>query len=253
MSALRARLSLSTSISTAAVIGASTGIGEALVHQLAREGVRVAAVARRIDLLEKLAAQYPGKVIPYAHDVRQFPDAAPLFDRIVADLGQLDCLVYNAGVMPKVEESEYNFDKDREMVEVNLLGAMAWMNPCGAYMEARRSGTIVGISSVAGDRGRRGNPGYHTSKAALTTYLESLRNRMSRYGVTVVTVKPGPVKTPMTTGLKLPLMIEADAAAAGIIAHMRAGSVSGYVPAVWGPIMAVISAVPSSIFRRTNI
>jgi NAD(P)-dependent dehydrogenase (short-subunit alcohol dehydrogenase family) len=239
--------------STAVVVGASSGIGEELVRQLAAAGVKVAAVARRKELLDALAATNPGKILPYAHDVRSFDDAPALFDHIVADLGQVDLLIYNAGVMPRVEESEYNFQKDREMIEVNVLGAMAWMNPCAAYMEARRSGVIVGISSVAGDRGRRGNPGYHTSKAALTTYLEALRNRLSRYGVTVVTVKPGPVKTPMTEGLKLPLMIDAPAAAKGVLAHARSGSVSGYVPAVWWPIMTVIASVPSVIFRRTNI
>lgn len=238
---------------TAIVVGASSGIGEAMVRQLVREGVTVAVVARRLPELERLAGELGDEVRPYAHDVTDFAATAPLFDRIVADLGHLDVLIYNAGVMPRVEEGEYNFDKDRAMIEVNLLGAMAWINPCGAYMEARRAGTIVGISSVAGDRGRRGNPGYHTSKAALTTYLEAMRNRLSRYGVTVATVKPGPVETPMTTGLKLPLMIKAEEAAAGALAHARAGSVNGYVPAVWGPIMFVIRSVPSVLFRRTNI
>lgn len=238
---------------TALVVGASSGIGEALVRQLAREGTTVAAIARRGDHLEKIAAENPGKVRAYVHDVTDFSSTPALFDRIVADLGQLDLIIYNAGVMPRVEEGEYNFEKDRQMIEVNVLGALAWLNPCAAYMEARRAGTIVGISSVAGDRGRRGNPGYHTSKAALTTYLEALRNRLSRYGVTVVTVKPGPVETPMTAGLKLPLMIKAEAAAAGVLAHAHAGSVEGYVPAVWMPIMAVIRSVPSVVFRRTNI
>jgi NAD(P)-dependent dehydrogenase (short-subunit alcohol dehydrogenase family) len=120
-------------------------------------------------------------------------------------------------------------------------------------MEGQRKGTLCGISSVAGDRGRRGNPAYHTSKAGLTTFLEALRNRLSRYGIHVVTVKPGPVDTPMTTGLKLPLLITADACADGALALMRAGTGEGYVPAVWGPIMAVIRSVPSLIFRRTNI
>lgn len=238
---------------TALVVGASSGIGEAIVHQLVREGTTVAAVARRLPELERIAAGAGGKVRPYAHDVRDFAATPALFDRIVADLGHLDVLIYNAGIMPRVEEGEYNFEKDHAMIEVNLLGAMAWINPCAAYMEARRGGTIVGISSVAGDRGRRGNPGYHTSKAALTTYLEAMRNRLSRYGVTVATVKPGPVSTPMTAGLKLPLMIQAEAAAAGALAHARAGSVHGYVPAVWGPIMLVIRTLPSVIFRRTNI
>lgn len=239
---------------TAVVIGASSGIGMEIVKQLAASGTRVAAVARRLPELESLRlACGVDRVHVYAHDVRQFDDAAPLWDRVVADLGQVDCFIYNAGVMPRVEESEYNFAKDREMVEVNLLGAMAWLNPVAAYMEARRAGTIVGISSVAGDRGRRGNPAYHTSKAALTTYCESLRNRLSRYGVSVVTVKPGPVDTPMTTGLKLPLMISAEACAKGVIDLASAGTGEGYVPAVWAPIMWVIRNVPSVVFRKTNI
>lgn len=244
---------MASSFGTALVIGASSGIGEAIVRQLVREGTTVAAVARRGELLERLAAESGGKVRPYVHDVKDYAATPGLFDTIVADLGQLDLLIYNSGVMPRVEEGEYNFAKDREMIEVNLLGAMAWINPCAAYMEARRAGTIVGISSVAGDRGRRGNPGYHTSKAALTTYLEALRNRLSRYGVTVATVKPGPVETPMTTGLKLPLLIKAEEAAAGAIAAARGGAVHGYVPAVWGPIMLVIRHIPSVVFRRTNI
>lgn len=240
---------------TAAVIGASTGIGAEMVRQLAAEGVRVAAVARRLPELEALQAACggPEKVSVYAHDVKNYDEAPALFDRIVSDLGGLDCLIYNAGVMPRVEEGEYNFAKDREMIEVNVLGAMAWLNPAGAYMEARRGGTLVGISSVAGDRGRRGNPGYHTSKAALSTYLESLRNRLFRYGVHVVTVKPGPVSTAMTEGLKMPLMIPAEEAAKGALAIARAGTGEGYVPLAWKPIMLVIRHVPSLIFRRTNI
>lgn len=244
---------MAASFSTAILVGASSGIGEAMVRQLVAEGTRVAAVARRKELLDKLAAELGDKVVPYVHDVRDFASAAGTFDRIVADFGGVDLLIYNAGVMPRVEEGEYNFEKDREMMEVNVLGAMAWINPCAAYMEARRAGTIAGISSVAGDRGRRGNPGYHTSKAALSCYLEAIRNRVARHGVTVVTVKPGPVQTPMTTGLKLPLMIQADEAARGALAHIKGGSVEAYVPGAWWPIMTIIRAVPSVIFRRTNI
>ena len=240
---------------TAAVIGASVGIGAEMVRQLAADGTRVAAVARRLPELEALQAGCggPDRVSVYTHDVRHFDEAPALFDRICADLGGVDCLIYNAGVMPRVEESEYNFAKDREMIEVNLLGAMAWLNPGAAYMEARRGGTLVGVSSVAGDRGRRGNPAYHTSKAALTTYLEALRNRLDRYGVSVVTVKPGPVATAMTEGLTLPLMITADEAARGAIALAEAGVGVGYVPRTWAPIMLTIQHVPSVIFRRTNI
>jgi short-subunit dehydrogenase len=83
------------------------------------------------------------------------------------------------------------------MVEVNLIGAMAWLNPIAEMFQSAKAGQIVGIGSVAGDRGRVGNPGYNTSKAGLTTYLEALRNRLTRHGVNVLTVKPGFMKTEM--------------------------------------------------------
>ena len=244
---------MAQSFSTALVVGASSGIGEQLVRQLASSGVRVAALARREVELARIAAGADGKVLTYVHDVRDYDAAPALFDRIAADLGGIDLVIYNAGVMPGVEEHEVDFDKDRQMVEVNLLGAMRWLGLAGAHMEARGTGTLCGISSVAGDRGRRGNPGYHTSKAALTTYLESLRNRLSRYGVNVVTIKPGPVETDMTRGMKLPLMITPEACARDALAHMRAGTGEAYVPVAWSPIMMVIRNVPSIVFRRTNI
>ncbi|HNH47431.1 MAG TPA: SDR family NAD(P)-dependent oxidoreductase [Myxococcota bacterium] len=238
---------------TAIVVGASSGIGEALVRKLAAEGTKVAALARRESELQALAKSFEGRVVPYVHDVRNFAEAPVLFDRIKAELGSVDLLVYNAGVMPRVEESEYNFEKNRQMVEVNLIGAMAWMDPAAAYMEARRAGTLCGISSVAGDRGRRGNPGYHASKAGFTTYLESLRNRLTHRGVRVVTVKPGPVKTAMTDGLKMPLMISAEECADGVLSLAKASTTEGYVPAAWGPIMFAIRSIPSVLFRRTSI
>ena len=245
---------MSRTFSTAIVVGASSGIGEQLVRQLVAGGCTVAAIARRGEELARIAAELGERVRPYVHDVRDFDAAPALFDRIAADLGgTVDLCVYNAGVMPSIDEHEVDFDKDRAMIEVNLLGAMRWLGLAGAHMEAAGAGTLCGISSVAGDRGRRANPGYHTSKAALTTYLESLRNRLTRYGVTVVTIKPGPVETDMTKGMRLPLVIPAEACARAAISHMRAGSVEAYVHWAWSPIMTVIQAVPSFVFRRTNI
>ena len=141
------------------------------------------------------------------------------------------------------------------MVEVNLLGAMAWFNLAGARFEAQRSGTLVGISSIAGERGRRGNPGYGASKAALTTYLESLRNRLSRYGVNVVTIKPGFVDTAMTRGKKgLAGMISPDRAAKKTLALARRGkSANGFVPGGWALVAAVVRTIPSFVFRRLNL
>src|SRR5262249_56717095 len=108
----------------------------------------------------------------------------------------------------------YGFAVDGAVVGGTLLGGMGGLDETALRFAAARAGTIVGISSVAGDRGRRGSPAYHASKAGLDAYLESLRNRLSRLGVTVVTAKPGPVDTPLSRGLpRLPLLIHADGAA----------------------------------------
>jgi decaprenylphospho-beta-D-erythro-pentofuranosid-2-ulose 2-reductase len=238
----------------ALVIGASSGIGAGLVAALASEGTRVAALARRQPELDALATTWGDKVLAIAHDVGAVDEAPLIFDRVVAELGDLDLVIYAAGVMPDVEEGEYNTPKDQTIVEVNFMGAIAWLNLAAAHMEARRGGTIAGISSVAGDRGRRGNPVYTASKAALSSYLEALRNRLSRYGVNVVTVKPGPVDTPMTAGTKQPLMISTDRCVAETMKLVKSQRpVTGYVPGIWRLIMWVIRSVPSAVFRRTNI
>lgn len=246
---------MSVTMSKVIVVGASSGIGAAVAKELAASGAKVALVARREEELNLVAASYPAQFSVYTHDVCAFDEVPALFERIVAELGGLDTLVYAAGVMPSIAEGEYSFDKDRMMIDVNLLGAMAWMNPSAARFEAARTGTIIGISSIAGERGRRGNPAYCTSKAALSTYLESLRNRASRYGVNVVTIKPGFIDTAMTRGMKgLLWLISAEKASNAIVAMARrGGSPSGFVPSRWALVAFVIRSIPSWLFRRTNV
>ena len=236
------------------IVGASTGMGAALARQLARRGALVAAVARRVKELESVRAESPDRIQIYPFDTAEVEGVPSLFERIESDLNGVDGLIYSAGLMPPIAEGEYSFEKDRSMVEVNLLGAMAWMNVAAARFEAARDGTIIGISSVAGDRGRRKNPAYTATKAGLTAYLEALRNRCSRYGVNVVTIKPGFVDTAMTRGMPgLFWLISADEAATRILQLAdRRCSASGYVPRRWGLVMAVVRSIPSRIFRRLN-
>jgi len=242
----------------AIVVGASSGIGEATAKRLCAEGASVALLARRKEDLDRVAADIEksgkGKAFVHVHDVTHFDEVPELFEKIVAELGGLDVIVYAAGVMPKIDESEYAFAKDRQMIEVNLLGAMAWLNPAAAKFEAQHQGTIVGISSIAGERGRRGNPGYCTSKAAFSTYLESLRNRLARYGVNVVTIKPGFVDTAMTAGVPgLFWLIKPEQAAQSSLALARRGSgAQGFVPWRWSLVAMVVRSIPSFIFRRLN-
>lgn len=241
------------------IVGASSGMGEELARQLAREGSQVALVARREEELQRIADVLntpAGTTLAriYPHDVREYECVPALFQQIARDMGGLDMVIYAAGVMPRIAEDEYDFAKDRLNVEINLLGAIAWLNEAAQRFARAKAGVIVGISSVAGDRGRKGYPVYAASKAALNTYLESLRNRVGREGVAVVTVKPGPVDTPMTQGMdKLPLMIPVEKAAAAILKAARRRAHTVYVPGIWRGILFVIRHVPSFLFQRQNV
>lgn len=239
----------------AIVVGASSGIGAALARRLVAGGADVAAVARRAEALEAIAAAAGGggRIRHYVHDVRRHEDVPALFQSICRDLGGLDLVIYAAGVMPRITDDEYDYAKDASIVETNVLGAVAWLNPAAERFAVAGSGAIVGLSSVAGDRGRRGQPVYGASKAALTHYLEALRNRLRARGVRVLTVKLGPVRTPMTEGLTLPFMITADRAAELILRALRGRRQTAYVPERWRAIMGAIRLVPSGIFSRLKI
>jgi short-subunit dehydrogenase len=135
-----------------------------------------------------------------------------------------------------------------------LIGAMAWLSPVAEMFQNAKVGQIVGISSVAGDRGRIGNPGYNTSKAGLTTYLEALRNRLTRHGVNVLTVKPGFVKTEMVKAAQgaTPFAITPEEAAEDIYKAMRKRKQQIYTAPIWRWIMLIIQHIPSVIFRRMS-
>jgi NAD(P)-dependent dehydrogenase (short-subunit alcohol dehydrogenase family) len=172
----------------------------------------------------------------------------------VRELGGLDLLIFAAGIMPRVEPQEYDIEKDLALLSVNLAGCIAWCNPAANFFRSQRSGTLVGLSSVAGDRGRRGAPVYGAGKAAMNTYLESLRNRLSESGVHVVTIKPGFVDTQMTRGMDgLFWLISAEEAAAQILRAARGSAQVRYVPRQWWLLMTVIRSIPSFLFRRLNV
>lgn len=242
----------------AIIVGASSGIGEAIARQLASSGVRTALVARRAEELARIADELneaAGAQVAwaFAHDVTDTGAVPALFQTICRELGGLDLIVYAAGVMPRIAPDEYPTETDIRTVQVNDLGAVAWLNEAAQRFGRAREGVIVGISSVAGDRGRYAFPVYSASKAFLNTYLEGLRNRIGRYGVAVVTIKPGPVDTPMTRGQKMPLMISPQTAAEKILRAAARRKREAYVPGIWRLIMAIIRAVPSWIFMRRNI
>ena len=235
-------------------------IGAALARRLAREGYTLALLARSQDKLELVCNEInqtsnEARARVYVHDVTEYEKVPELLRRIVADLGGLDLVVFVAGVnYPPGGIDKYNFENDRKMIEVNLIGAMAWLSPVAEMFQSAQAGQIVGIASVAGDRGRVGNPGYNTSKAGLATYLEALRNRLTRHGVNVLTVKPGFVQTEMLKAAQgpTPFMIPPEKAVEDIWKAMQKRKQVIYTTSIWRWIMLAIQHTPSFIFRRLS-
>ena len=244
----------------AIVVGASVGMGAALSQKLAKEGYLVALVARQKDKLDALCAEInqtagETRAWAYTHDVGNYKEIPSLLQTIVAEIGGLDTFIFVAGInYPPGGNDTYNFENDRKMVEINLIGAMAWLSPVAEMFQNAKAGQIVGIGSVAGDRGRVGNPGYNTSKAGLHTYLEALRNRLSRHGVNVLTVKPGFVKTEMLKAAvgPTPFAVPVEKAVDDIYKAMRKRKQLIYTPFFWAHIMMIIRHIPSFIFRKLS-
>ena len=237
---------------TAIVVGASSGIGAEIVRQLAESGVKVAALARRKDRLDELEASFPGLVFPFAHDVLATDDVPRLLQEITGVLGGLDLFIYSSGVMADVDESEFNFAKDRSMIDVNITGAVAWLDAVADRMGRTGHGSLVAIGSVAGDRGRYKQPVYNASKAFVSTYMESLRYRLWRKGVTVVNIKPGPTETEMTKSLGFKNMMTAsEAARKTILLSSKEGE--HYLKFSHKVIFAILKSIPSFLFKRIRI
>lgn len=243
----------------ALVIGASSGIGEAVARQLAADGTRVALVARRGDRLDRIVAEInqaagEERALAVVHDVCRTEEPPQLLQQIARSLGGLDLVVYAAGVLRRGELSEHDPEKGLEMIDVNLGGAVAWLEPVAERFARLGSGTIVGLGSVAGDRGRAPSPVYCASKAGLHAYLEGLRNRLRSLGVAVVTIRPGFVETDMVKGASgLFWLISAERAASIILSKARRGTVNAYVPARWRVLMLIVRMIPSFIFSRLKV
>lgn len=243
----------------ALIIGASSGLGAALARELVSQGYHLALVARRRERLEALSEEINSsegekKAIFFAHDVTEYQSVPALFQQITREIGGLDLFIYSAGHQESMTFDEYDFDKDKAMIDVNLLGAVAWLGQAALRFERAKAGHIVGISSIAGDRGRRLNPGYNTSKAGFNTYLEALRNRVARYGVTVTTVKPGFMETDLLKHASRTMWVISPESAAGQIwKAIRRKKQTVYVPKRWRYFMYIIKYMPSFIFRRLSI
>lgn len=237
------------------IVGASSGIGAEIARLHLKQGAIVTLVARRETELKKIASEFPdSRPFLINHDVKDTSSAITLFDQAIKNMGGLDEIYYCSGIINPVKIDEFSTGKDLETIQVNLNGAIAWLNEAARFFQIQKSGKIIGISSIAGDRGRVGSPVYNTSKAALNTYLETLRNRLSRKGILVLTAKPGFIDTKMTKGMKrLFWLISAEKAAEIIVNATNSSKENIYVPARWWLVATIIKSIPNFIFKKLNV
>lgn len=244
---------------TVVVLGAGSGIGRALLRELARDGTRLVVAGRREEEMARLAAdcrvRFGAEAVPERFDALDFDDHPAFVERCDARFaGGVDGWVLCHGEMPDDEEARRDAAVARHMIDVNYTSAVSLLERAGARLAERGAGWICALGSVAGDRGRPGNYVYGSTKAALAVYLSGLRARLSRSGVSVVTVKPGVVDTGMTWGLPdLPLAAAPERVARDAIRAVRRDRAVVYSPWFWAIIMAVIRALPDRIFKRMSL
>jgi short-subunit dehydrogenase len=235
------------------ITGASTGIGAALARHYADADSAIGLFARRGDLLEKLASGLPGNSAIYPADITDTPAIEAAASDFLVRYGTPDLVIANAGISMGTHGDEIqDVDKLRRVLEVNVTGLAATLAAFAPAMRAARKGTLCGIASVAGFRGLPGAGAYSGSKAAAIAWLEALRTELAGSGVSVVTICPGYIDTPMTqvNKYRMPFLISADDAAqrfARAIAARRRLAVIPWQMAIISPLMR---AMPGWLFDR---
>lgn len=238
------------------ILGGRSDIGLACARAFAVAGHPVQLAARNAATLEPEAQdlRLRGGVAVTLHefDVLDTAGHTAFLNGLSAVPGIVVCAV---GVMGDQEESERDPLAAAEVLRANFEGPALILGEIANRMEARGTGAIVGISSVAGDRGRATNYVYGAGKAGFTAFLSGLRNRLAKTGVQVVTVKPGFVATRMTEGMDTPAALTAqpDEVARAILRAIRAGGNVVYVRPVWRLVMTAIRAIPEPLFKRMKL
>ncbi len=248
-----------TTTRTVLIIGATSGIGRAIAHEWASNGYTVILAGRDRDELISDAAdihiRHGVQASTLGFDALKYEDHGPFFHAATNQTSNgLDTIIVCHGYLPAQTDAETDFEIARRTIDVNYTSAISILNLAAAYFLARGRGTICGVSSVAGDRGRQSNFIYGSAKAALSTYLAGLRHRLARHGVKVVNVKPGFVDTGMTWGLPGLFLVASPTQVAHAIWRACAkGKSVAYVPGFWRFIMLIIRSVPDFLFMRTKL
>lgn len=220
---------------TVLITGASSGIGKGLALEIAARGARLGLLARREDVLSDIVDAIKsrnGTAIAVAADVRDAKAVRSAADRVRAELGPIDVMIANAGVGTTKHAAQLDPEEVAQVIDINVLGAANSVAAVVPEMVERGSGQLVAISSLAGYRGLAKSAAYCASKAALSSFFESLRIDLRHSGVTVTIIHPGFIKTPLTAGrdAQMPYLMELDDAVKKIVTAIEKGKKSYAFP-----------------------
>jgi decaprenylphospho-beta-D-erythro-pentofuranosid-2-ulose 2-reductase len=240
------------------ILGATSGIALEVQRLLARRGSDLLLVARSPQRLAEiqadLAARGAQQVLTYSADLASVQQHAAVFEFARHAFPDFDTVLLAYGSMRDQKDSEYSIDILLDELQVNFVSATAILTLFAADLERRRTGCLAAITSVAGDRGRRSNYVYGSSKGALSLFLQGLRSRLHPSGVRVITIKPGPVQTPMTDHLpNSARFADPEQVARHIVRALERRSPDVlYTPKIWRYVMTAVQQIPETIFKRLS-
>lgn len=239
------------------ITGASSGIGRALAYEFSRRGYALGLCARRIDLLEVLKEELSRetKVSISKLDVSDFKRVQEVLNRLADEVSGVKVIIANAGVSEKSFPGNGTFNLDRKVLEINLLGAIATIDSGVNILKKEGGGQIVGVSSIAGLRGLSTNPTYSASKAALSTYIEGIRNHLKDHNIGATNLNLGFIDTKINSHLKFRPFVISPEKGAGIMVDLIEENVwSSSVPRwPWSLISYIMQKFPNSLWHRINI
>ena len=238
------------------ILGATSEIGKAIAYEFAKHGFNIILAARQAERLIPLQADLQIKhqigVTLAEFDALDFSSHAVFYENLPQKPTVVACVFGYLGVQ---ETAQNDFLEAQKIIDSNYTGAVSILNIIANDFEQKKSGTIVCISSVAGERGRQSNYIYGSAKAAFSVYADGLRNRLFKSNVHVITVKPGFVRTKMTEGLTLPPLITAEPMQVGkaIYKGYLKKTNTLYTLWMWRYIMLIIKAIPEFIFKKMKL
>ena len=239
------------------IVGATSAIATEVARTFAERGASLVLTGRKPErlaaLADDLAVRGAAEVETAVLDVLATESHAAVVERAFAP-GRLDVAVIAHGTLPDQTRCQESAAETVRALEVNFTATAALLTLLANRFEAQRGGVIAVITSVAGDRGRQSNYVYGAAKGGLAVFLQGLRNRLHHRGVSVVTLKPGLVDTPMTAEVpKNPLFSTARRAGRAIHSAIEGRRDVAYIPWFWRPIMALVTSLPESIFKRLRL